>query len=58
MGHMEHHSGCGCPMCSGAYRKKKMLCAMFFFCMMAILNGLIAGMIHLKLHAKELFKGH
>lgn len=55
----QHHESCGCPMCTGMMaRKKKMLCAMVFFCMLAMVNMFIAGMIHLKLHYKALFKHH
>lgn len=48
--------GCGCPECTGHEEcKKKLFAAMIFFVMMAIANAIIAGLIHLKLHAKELF---
>ncbi len=44
--------GCGCPACAGAERKKKILFgAMIFFGIMAIFNALLAGLIHLILHA-------
>jgi hypothetical protein len=54
-GHWKHHMGCGCPACTGIEHKKKMLfAAMIFFMMMAIFNAMIAGAIHLIIHAKEL----
>ncbi len=55
--HWEHHEGCGCPICTGAAaHKKKLLAAMVFFCLMAIFNGIIAGAIHVILHAMALKK--
>jgi hypothetical protein len=54
---MEHHKECGCPMCAGAMgHKKKLLVAMVFFGLMAIFNVMIAGFIHLILHAIEVKK--
>lgn len=55
MGHLEHHMKCGCPMCAGRDIKKKLLLAMVLFCILAIVNAMIAAAIHLKLHARELF---
>ena len=56
-GQMEHHTGCGCQMCAGHLDcKKKMFLAMIFFGMMAMVNMFIVCIIHLKLHAKEVFK--
>jgi hypothetical protein len=46
--------GCGCPECAGKEHKKKILFgAMVFFIWAAILNAMIAGAIHLILHAKD-----
>lgn len=48
--------GCGCTECMGMEHKKKVLfMAMVFFIMMAIFNAMIAGVLHIILHAKELF---
>jgi hypothetical protein len=45
---------CGCPECAGKEHKKKILFgAMVFFIGAAIFNAMIAGVIHLTLHAKE-----
>jgi hypothetical protein len=51
---MKHHEGCGCPACLGAAEhKKKLLFAIVFFCAMAVFNAIVAGIIHLVLHAVE-----
>lgn len=56
MGQMGHHAGCGCQTCGGHREcKKKMFMAMVFFGVMAIANLFIVGMIHLMLHAKQVF---
>jgi hypothetical protein len=53
--HWRHHAGCGCPACADMEHKKKILFgAMVFFIAMAIFNAMIAGAIHIILHAKEL----
>jgi hypothetical protein len=53
--HWRHHAGCGCPACAGMEHKKKILFgAMVFFIGIAIFNAMIAGAIHMILHAKEL----
>ncbi len=45
-----HHGECGCH---GDMMKRKGVCAMVFFGIMAIVFAAIAGMIHLKLHVHE-----
>ncbi|MGA9141733.1 MAG: hypothetical protein WBZ29_16025 [Methanocella sp.] len=45
-----HHGECGCH---GGMMKRKGVCAMIFFGIMAIVFAAIAGMIHLKLHMHE-----
>ncbi|WP_128859970.1 hypothetical protein [Methanocella paludicola] len=51
-GHIGHHEGCGCPMCAGAMaHRKKLVAAMVFFGVMAVCSAMIAGAIHLLLHA-------
>ncbi len=53
--HWKHHMGCGCPACMGMEHKKKILFgAMVFFIAMAIFHAMIAGIIHIILHAKGL----
>jgi hypothetical protein len=55
--HSNHPEGCGCPMCAGAMaHRKKLLAVMVFFGLMAICNAMIAGAIHLLLHAIEIRK--
>ena len=58
MEHGEHHEGCGCPACAGGRMdlKKKLLFAMVFFIAMGLVNMAFAGLIHLKLHAHDLFR--
>ncbi len=55
-----HGPGCGCQTCMASHMacKKKMLMALVFFCMTAMISAFMAGMIHLKLHAISLFKHH
>jgi len=56
-GQKEHHQGCECGMCAGRMDcKKKMFLAMIFFGMIAMVNMFIVCIIHLKLHAKDVFK--
>ncbi len=46
--------GCGCPACAGMERKKKILFgAMILFGVMAIFHAMMAGIIHLILHGKD-----
>ncbi len=55
--HFKHHMGCGCPECMGrGDRKKKLFIAMVFFIGMAIFHGMIAGILHIALHGKEVCK--
>jgi hypothetical protein len=53
----KHHEEGGCPTCAAIMgHKKKLLAAMVFFGLMAIFNAMIAGFIHLVLHAIEVKK--
>jgi hypothetical protein len=53
----KHHEGCGCPACAGVMQhKKKLFMAMVLFGMMAICNAMVAGIIHIILHAIEIKK--
>jgi len=57
-GHIGHQEGFGCPVCAGAMaHRKKLVAAMVFFGLMAICNAMIAGAIHLLLHAIACRKG-